>query len=72
MERIVSPEDSALDENLRVNIVTFVDGSTGRTLRLPVHTNSEEDGRWRGPGAWTSDDDELEEEDLEILNSLGR
>ena len=37
--------------------VTFVNKLTGTTCRLPAHTQAERETRWRGPGAWTSEDD---------------
>ena len=50
--------------------VTFVNPSTGRSLRLPAHTKEEEAGRWSGPGAWTAQDDLLDEQAQRIIAGI--
>ena len=50
--------------------VTFFNPSTGKTLRLPRHTEEEEAARWRCPGAWTSEDDLLCPRALRIVEAI--
>lgn len=63
-------EEGGEDADFSGSWVTFVNPSTGRTLRLPAHTENTD--RWRGPGAWTSDDDELDDEARQIIAGIGR
>ena len=49
--------------------VDNVNKSSGATFSLPAHTQAEE-ARWRGPGAWTSEDDLLDDKALEIIASI--
>ncbi|MPC75383.1 hypothetical protein E2C01_069769 [Portunus trituberculatus] len=49
-------DDSEADDG---EWVTFVNPSTGRTLRLPRHIEEEAVERWRAPWVWTSLDDLL-------------
>lgn len=39
---------------------------------MPVHDEADIDGRWRCPGAWTSDDDVLDDQALTIIAGLNR
>ena len=48
--------------------VTFVNKLTGTRFSLPAHTQAEKEARWRGPGAWTSEDDLLDEEWVTFVN----
>ena len=50
--------------------VTFVNKLTGATCRLPAHTQAERKARWRGPGAWTSEDDLLDGEWVTFVNKF--
>ncbi|MPC85145.1 hypothetical protein E2C01_079907 [Portunus trituberculatus] len=50
--------------------VTFFNTSTGKTLRLPHHTKEKAAERWRGPGAWTSEDDLLSVRALRIVEGI--
>ena len=44
--------------------------SSGKTLRLPRHTEEEAAERWRGRGAWTSYDDRLSPRALRIVEDI--
>ena len=50
--------------------VTFVNPSSGRTSSLPAHTEAEKADRWRGLGAWTSEDDLLDDQALKIIHGI--
>lgn len=50
--------------------VTFVNRSTGSSVRLPAHTKEEAEGRWSGPGAWTAEDDALDDQALKIIDGI--
>ena len=39
-------------------------------MRLPAHTPAEKEETWRGPGAWTSQEDLLDAQALEILAGI--
>lgn len=70
-EDIFAKDCKILDAQSFVNFATFHNAIIGRTIRLPVHDKTECNG-WHGPGAWTEDDDRLDEEDLKIFSSLSR
>ena len=38
------------------------------TVRLPAHDKPEISSTWRCPGAWTSEEDLLDDQELGILN----
>lgn len=67
---IVTTDCRVLNDESCEYFVTSVNTTTGRTLRLPAHNKTLESGGWQVPGAWTDDDDKLDEEDLKILSSL--
>ena len=52
--------------------VNFVNKSTGATFSLPAHTQAEKEIRWRGSGAWTSEDDFVDGEWVTFVNKFTR
>ena len=53
----------------REHWVTFFTPSGG-TVSLPPHTEADEGQHWRGPGAWTSQEDLLDAQAVEILAGI--
>lgn len=66
----VESEEGEEDSGTIGQWVTFLNSCTGKTLTLPAHNEAETPGRWCSPGAWTSDDDVLDDQALTIISGI--
>ena len=51
--------------------VVIVNKVSGVTLWLPPHTDEEKGFRWCGSGVWTSEEDLLDAQELELVSKIG-